>query len=151
LTIYSSRQCFEQNCLCANRWRIRPNPLLHTSQRGFGFATLEFASWYIRRALPAACAEAIDSCVGSNSSTAKTTAFFLVNLTCSVSAARRRSQGTLRLVSNRVRSWEWESLPRREPKPARWAQGASPHPKISEWRFVFLIKSSEIVSSIAST
>ena len=28
-----SRQCFEQNCLCANRWRIRPKLPLHIAQR----------------------------------------------------------------------------------------------------------------------
>jgi hypothetical protein len=30
-----------------------------------------------------------------------------------------RCGGGLRLVSDRVASWEWVSLPRREPKPAR--------------------------------
>jgi hypothetical protein len=30
---YRSKQCFEQNCLCANRWRVRPNAPLQTSQR----------------------------------------------------------------------------------------------------------------------
>jgi hypothetical protein len=30
-----------------------------------------------------------------------------------------RCGGGLRLVSDRVRSFEWESYPRREPKPAR--------------------------------
>jgi hypothetical protein len=30
-----SRHCFEQNCLCAYRWRIGPKLPLHVSQRAF--------------------------------------------------------------------------------------------------------------------
>ena len=44
LARYWSRQCLEQNCLYANRCRIRPKPPLQTSQRGFGGLPLCCAS-----------------------------------------------------------------------------------------------------------
>jgi hypothetical protein len=40
LARYCSRHRFEQNCLCAKRWRTRPNLPLHISQRGFGLLAL---------------------------------------------------------------------------------------------------------------
>jgi len=40
LARYWLRQRFEQNCLNANRWRMRPNLPLHISQRGFGLGCL---------------------------------------------------------------------------------------------------------------
>jgi len=51
-TRYRSRQRFEQNCLCANRWRIRPNLPLHVSQRGVCFMGLRLVSLLVMGALP---------------------------------------------------------------------------------------------------
>ena len=51
-TRYRSRQRFEQNCLCANRWRIRPNLPLHVSQRGVCFMGLRLVSLLVIGALP---------------------------------------------------------------------------------------------------
>jgi hypothetical protein len=80
LARYCSRQRFEQNCLCANRWRIRPKHPPHTSQRGFRFAIMEFVSLRIRRTPHAQ--RLLSDCVVGNSLIAKATAIFEVNLTC---------------------------------------------------------------------
>jgi hypothetical protein len=40
-----------------------------------------------------------------------------------------RCGGGLRLVSDQPKAWEWESLPRREPKPARERQRG-----LARWR-----------------